>query len=222
MPTLRDTGAEFVAIGDAAFGHPDGAAAAVRAADRAAAAGGGAPLMRRAAVALAALCGHAAGALAAPAPDLAYGAYQRGLYVTAFREATARLERNPADAAAMTLLGELHNQGLGVAPDPAKAAEWYRLAARHGDGHALYALGIMAVDGRGMEQRPGPGPGLVRGSGRDGASPAPPTTSRSCSCRARRRRTCSEAVELLRRAADAEIGRGAARARRPLPQGPAA
>jgi thiamine-phosphate pyrophosphorylase len=33
VPTLRDTGAEFVAIGDAAFGHPDGAAAAVRAAD---------------------------------------------------------------------------------------------------------------------------------------------------------------------------------------------
>ena len=30
--------------------------------------------MRRAAFALAALCGHAAGALAAPAPDLAYGA----------------------------------------------------------------------------------------------------------------------------------------------------
>ena len=80
-------------------------------------------------------------ALASPAggraPDLAYGAYQRGLYITALREATARLERNREDAAAMTLLGELYNQGLGVAADPAKAMEWYRLAAQRGDPHAL-------------------------------------------------------------------------------------
>ena len=30
----------------------------------------------------------------------------------------------------MTLLGELHNQGLGIRQDPHKAAEWYRLAGR--------------------------------------------------------------------------------------------
>ncbi len=60
--------------------------------------------------------------------DLAYGAYQRGQYVTAFREATKRIEANPKDAAAMTLLGELYNQGLGVKQNPVKAAEWYRLA----------------------------------------------------------------------------------------------
>ena len=62
-------------------------------------------------------------------PDLAYGAYQRGQYFAAVREATARLERDPNDAAAMTLLGELHNQGLGVRQDPAKTATRSRRSA---------------------------------------------------------------------------------------------
>ena len=87
-----------------------------------------------------------------PEPDLAYGAYQRGLYLQAVREATARLDRDPDDAAAMTLLAELHNQGLGIRQDAEKAAEWYRLAAARGDAHALAALAMMAIDGRGMEQ----------------------------------------------------------------------
>src|SRR5437868_14940246 len=74
--------------------------------------------------------------------------------LTALREATARLAHDPEDAAAMTLLGELHNQGLGIQQDPAKAAEWYRLAAGKGDAHALAALGLMAIDGRGMVRDP--------------------------------------------------------------------
>jgi TPR repeat protein len=86
------------------------------------------------------------------ASDLAYGAYQRGLYNQAFREATQRLEKNKTDSAAMTLLGELYNQGLGVAVSPVKAAEWYRLAAARGDAKALSSLGMMALEGRGMEK----------------------------------------------------------------------
>ena len=82
--------------------------------------------------------------------DLAYGAYQRGLYVTAFKEATARLDRDRNDAAAMTLLGELFNQGLGVPQSVTEAAKWYRLAAEHGDPHAMASLGLMSIDGRGM------------------------------------------------------------------------
>ena len=84
--------------------------------------------------------------------DAAYGAYQRGLFMTAFLRATDRLERDPEDAAAMTLLGELHAQGLGIAQDFVRAAEWYRLAARHGDSHAMFALGTFALEGRGMAQ----------------------------------------------------------------------
>ena len=86
------------------------------------------------------------------APDLAYGAYQRGLYNQALREATLRLEKDKTDLAAMTLLGELYNQGLGVPASPAKAVEWYRLAAARGDARALSSLGMMALEGRGMER----------------------------------------------------------------------
>ena len=84
--------------------------------------------------------------------DLAFGAYQRGLYLTAFREATARIDRNRSDAAAMTLLGELFNQGLGVRQDSTEAAEWYRLAAERGEPHAMATLGLMAADGRGVKR----------------------------------------------------------------------
>ena len=54
----------------------------------------------------------------AAGPISPIGAYQRGLYNEAFREATLRLEKNKGDAAAMTLLGELYNQGLGRAGRP--------------------------------------------------------------------------------------------------------
>ena len=106
--------------------------------------------MARAALAFVACC--LAATIATAGPDIAYGAYQRGLYLTAFREATARLDRDPADAAAMTLLGELYNQGLAVRPNAREAAEWYRLAARRGDRHAMASLGLMALDGRGMDR----------------------------------------------------------------------
>ena len=46
--------------------------------------------------------------------DLAYGAFQRGHYLTAFNEASKRAQQN--DPAAMTLLGEIYAQGLGVGP----------------------------------------------------------------------------------------------------------
>src|SRR5215510_697380 len=48
-----------------------------------------------------------------PNVDVAYGLFQRGFYLTAFNEAAKRAQQN--DPAAMTLLGELSAQGLGVA-----------------------------------------------------------------------------------------------------------
>lgn len=136
--------------------------------------------------------------------DLAYGAYQRGQYVTALREATARLERNPADAPAMTLLGELYNQGLGTTQDPAKAASWYRLAAARGDRHAMASLGLMAIDGRGMARSPIEGRNWFEQAAAQGepqaaynlalillAESGPDSTRR--------------AIELLKRAGEAEI-----------------
>ncbi|ACL62020.1 tetratricopeptide repeat protein [Methylobacterium nodulans] len=92
-----------------------------------------------------------------PKADVAYGAYQRGYYIAAFREATKRLEKDRTDAAAMTLLGELYSQGLGLRQDPAKAAEWYRLAANLGDRSAMGLLGMMAIEGRGIAKDPAAG-----------------------------------------------------------------
>ncbi len=48
-----------------------------------------------------------------PNLDLAYGAYQRGYYITALGEARKRLSANPNDGPAMTLIGQLFDQGLG-------------------------------------------------------------------------------------------------------------
>ena len=80
--------------------------------------------------------------------DVAFAAYQRGYYVTAFREATRRVEQD-TDPKSMTLLGELYAEGLGVPNDDKKAAEWYRLAAARGETQAMFALAIFKITGRG-------------------------------------------------------------------------
>ena len=81
------------------------------------------------------------------APDLAYGAYQRGYYLTAFAIATRRVE-DKSDVKAMTLLGELYANGYGVERNDRKAVEWYRLAADRGDREAMFALGMFYLGGR--------------------------------------------------------------------------
>lgn len=85
-------------------------------------------------------------------PDLAYGAYQAGHYRRAQEEALKRIEQDNGDAAAMTLLGEIYRQGLGVAPDAKAAREWYERAAERGDLNAVYALALALLDGRGGKE----------------------------------------------------------------------
>jgi TPR repeat protein len=82
-----------------------------------------------------------------PAADLAFGAYQRGYYMTAFREAMKRVAANPRDAAAMTLIGEIYRDGYAVRQDVAEAAHWYRLASGLGDREAAFALGALLLNG---------------------------------------------------------------------------
>ncbi|MFG1477629.1 tetratricopeptide repeat protein [Xanthobacter sp. V4C-4] len=81
--------------------------------------------------------------------DLAYGAYQRGYYLTAFHDAEARAKAQN-DPVAMTLLAELYARGFGVRYDPKKAIEWYQKAAAAGSADAEFALGLMALTGQGM------------------------------------------------------------------------
>jgi uncharacterized protein len=91
-------------------------------------------------------------AQATPA-DLAFGAYQRGFYLTAFREAMKRFVANPKDAAAMTLIGEIYREGYAVRQDAAEAARWYRVASGLGDREAAFALGTLLLNGaRGVEK----------------------------------------------------------------------
>lgn len=56
------------------------------------------------------------------------------------------------DADAQHGIGWLHDQGLGVPPDPLKAAEWYSKAARQDHAAAQLNLGNLYDDGRGVPQ----------------------------------------------------------------------
>jgi uncharacterized protein len=82
-----------------------------------------------------------------PNVDLAFGAYQRGYFYTALREATARINANAADAPAMTLIGEIYRDGVSVKQDNAEAARWYRLASGLGNREAQFQLGMLLLRG---------------------------------------------------------------------------
>ncbi|HXQ03160.1 MAG TPA: tetratricopeptide repeat protein, partial [Bradyrhizobium sp.] len=89
----------------------------------------------------------------APAPDdprvdLVFGAYQRGQYKTAFDLASKRAQ-DTGDPKAMTMLGELYANALGVKRDYAKAADWYKRAADGGDREGMFALAMLRLAGRG-------------------------------------------------------------------------
>jgi TPR repeat protein len=78
-------------------------------------------------------------------PDAAYGAYQRGLYVTAYNLALPRAKNG--DSAAQTLVAEILSRGLGVARNPLEAAKWYSLAAEQGVPEAQFQYALMLLDG---------------------------------------------------------------------------
>src|ERR1700743_2586917 len=53
------------------------------------------------------------------------------------------------DVHAMTMLGELYSNGLGVTRDYAKAIDWYKRASDGGDREASVALARMRLGGYG-------------------------------------------------------------------------
>lgn len=83
-------------------------------------------------------------------PDLAYGAFQRGNYLTAFQLALPRA--NLGDPAAQTLIAEMYERGLGVARNRQEAAEWYRIAANSGNREAQFAYAIKLIEGKHVER----------------------------------------------------------------------
>ncbi len=78
---------------------------------------------------------------------MAFGAYQRGNFLYALLEAERRLDANPKDTAAMTLIGEIYRDGAAVARSDQEASRWYRLASNLGDPQAAYELGAMLIQG---------------------------------------------------------------------------
>ena len=58
------------------------------------------------------------------------------------------------DVEARVIVGEIYERGLGVAPDHAAAAHWYRLAADAGDRRAQVNLGHLYESGLGVERDP--------------------------------------------------------------------
>jgi TPR repeat protein len=78
--------------------------------------------------------------------DDAYGAYQRGYYLTAMERALPRAQLG--DPAAQTLVAELLAGGLGVKRDPKNAAFWYGKAAEGGDAAAMFKYALLLIEGR--------------------------------------------------------------------------
>lgn len=76
--------------------------------------------------------------------DEAFGAFQRGLYITAKNLAEPRAEKG--DAAAQTLLAEIYSRGLGVGRDVEQAAYWYERAADQGVPEAQFQYALYLLD----------------------------------------------------------------------------
>lgn len=82
--------------------------------------------------------------------DEAYGAFQRGYYLTAMDLALPRAQLG--DPAAQTLVASILEQGLGVARNPKEAAFWYGQAAENGDPAAMFKYALMLMEGRYVER----------------------------------------------------------------------
>ncbi|QRM56625.1 tetratricopeptide repeat protein [Sinorhizobium sp. BG8] len=78
--------------------------------------------------------------------DDAYGAFQRGYYLTAMELALPRAQLG--DPAAQTLVAEVLWQGLGVRRNQKEAAFWYVQAAEHGNPAAMFRYALMLMDGK--------------------------------------------------------------------------
>lgn len=80
--------------------------------------------------------------------DPAYAAFDQGLYIQALKLAEEAAKRGEAEA--HTLIGQIYEQGLGVAKDEVRAAEAYAKGAALGDMHAQFQIGMMLAQGRGV------------------------------------------------------------------------
>ena len=81
-----------------------------------------------------------------------YVAYDRANYATALKVWLPRAQEG--DKEAQTLVGEIYEKGLGLAPDYTLAAAWYRKAADQGYAPAEINLGLLYERGQGVPKDP--------------------------------------------------------------------
>lgn len=81
-----------------------------------------------------------------------YVAFDRANYATALKVWLPLAEGG--DPAAQTYVGEIFEKGLGVPPDHAAAAQWYRRAADRGHSRAAINLGNLYEQGLGVPKDP--------------------------------------------------------------------
>ena len=79
-----------------------------------------------------------------------YVAYDRANYSTALGVWVA--QANTGDLQAQNYVGEIHEKGLGVAPNYEEAARWYRAAADKGHARAQSNLGFLFEKGLGVKK----------------------------------------------------------------------
>ena len=98
--------------------------------------------------------------------ELAFGAYQRGYYLTALNMALPLAESG--DPAAQTLIGELYWNGFGIARDRKKAVQWYEFAANAGNREAQFIYGNMLLRGLSVKEDKTAGESFLRKSAESG------------------------------------------------------
>jgi Caspase domain/Sel1 repeat len=81
-----------------------------------------------------------------------YVAFDRASYDTSLKMWLPMA--NEGDALAQTYVGEIYEKGLGVKPDYAEAARWYRRAAEGGNARAAANLGYLYEQGLGVNKDP--------------------------------------------------------------------
>ncbi|WP_411727019.1 peptidase C14 [Methyloglobulus sp.] len=78
-----------------------------------------------------------------------YVAYDRANYATALKAWLAQAQQG--DVEAQVTVGEIYEKGLGGAPEPGLAAEWYLKAAEQGNSRAMVNLSYLYEKGRGVK-----------------------------------------------------------------------
>lgn len=103
----------------------------------------------RLSLAAAALLATSGGSAHADSAD-GLAAFKATDYTTALRELTPAAKEGEPEAA--FTLGRMYAAGLGVAKDPVRAVELYRIAAAKGHAESQHSLGAALFLGEGVEQ----------------------------------------------------------------------